>query len=183
MAEKKSDLSYKYLYEKHGEDAIRERASYWYQMAQKVIISFGLKDKAYINKRLLINMLVNYFADIERLKEFHIIERVNTTKIFAYGVFWLLRLSPIQLRDEIPDSKLFINETFAAMVLVAEFLPENYSGEVKSSYIDDLRYFFKYRIYTAQTIESQITALRVGAGENPFKKADLGLKQRQTSEQ
>lgn len=150
----------------YGKDIILERASYWYQMAEKVIESLGLNGKAYINRRLLIHKLTNYFADIDRLKDFHAIERANKIKIFSYGVFWLLRNSPIQIKDEnVPGSKLFINETLAALVLIVEFLPEKYSDKIRCCYLEDLRYFFKYRIYTAQTIESQVTALLMGAGE------------------
>ena len=39
------------------------------------------------NERIMLNVLLDYYADIFRLKEFHDIQYVRTEKIFAYTVF------------------------------------------------------------------------------------------------
>ena len=43
---------------------------------------------------------MDYFADIQRLKDFHGIELANKNKIVAYEAHWILRRKPIQIVKE-----------------------------------------------------------------------------------
>ena len=79
---------YQYLLTYYDETVLHERLLYWYRVANKVINDSGLKDKAVVNQRLLISMVLDYFADNVRLKEFHPVEGTARAKIFGYSFFW-----------------------------------------------------------------------------------------------
>lgn len=44
----------------------------------------------------MMNVLIDYYSDIYRLKEFHDIELVRTEKIIAYTVAWIIKRKPLQ---------------------------------------------------------------------------------------
>lgn len=56
---------------------------------------------------------MDYFSDVQRLKDYQKIEHVNEIKIKAYETFWLLKGKPLQLKDQIEDDRfLYVNEKF-----------------------------------------------------------------------
>ena len=157
----------------YTEKEIWNRYSFWAEVIRGIIIRVGLENKAIINERKLIYMVLSYFADVVRLKEFHPVERTNRVKVFAYSFFWLLRMAPVQLLEEVDDRDLFINEMIAVDVFYTQFVHE--IGQAKGlddnliyRYLQELLYYFKYRRYDQQSIENQILSFVVGAGINPF---------------
>ena len=47
-----------------------------------------------IHEMALTHAVMDYYSDIQRLKEYQKIERVNEIKIMAYETFWLLKRKP-----------------------------------------------------------------------------------------
>ena len=122
------------------------------------------------NNRILYHALLDYYADITRLKEFHSIKHTKTDKVVAYMVYWILRRKPIQLNQDSDDEKdIFVNERFACNFLLAECLLENINSQLTSDleekldkYIDLLLYYFKYRPINPQVIELLIESFKMG---------------------
>ena len=60
-----------------------------------------LCDVAYIQEMALTHAIMDYFSDIQRLKDYQKIEHINEIKIKAYETFWILKRKPIQLIGQI----------------------------------------------------------------------------------
>ena len=73
-------------------------------------------DHLELNIAVLHNVVVSYFHDVERHKEFHGTDLVDETKQGAFTMKWISKLRPIQFSCSVEDvSKdiLYINEAFA----------------------------------------------------------------------
>jgi hypothetical protein len=129
---------------------------------------------------LLYEVVLNYFADIHRIKEFHEIERANTEKISAYTAYWILRIKPIQVvvfKPEKEDAYKLINEYFAANVLLAYLFDTKLqmfnSADLLSKwnkFFRQLIYTFHYRPLDPQLYELAIVALLTEAPHRLDKK-------------
>jgi hypothetical protein len=140
-----------------------------------VINNLNLNNVVRIDRQRLIFMVLSYFADIARLKDFHPnIGKTRKVVNFAYSFFWFLRSSPIQVKDEIPKNQgelksIFINEMVAVHIWIAEFVrPLKLGNDLETRYLKELFYYFRYRNYNAQSLEAILTALILGSGRNPF---------------
>ena len=120
-----------------------------------------------LNKYSLSCMLVDYFMDIGRLKEFHHIEHVNSIKIVSYITYWFLRRKPIQvLSDE--NSLLYVNEKFITLYIL-DFLMNEARGNLLDreekglvAFREQLFYYLKYRHFDAQSIEMMLLSFFAG---------------------
>jgi len=54
----------------------------------KVIENIKLEDKVYIDEDSFRMVIIDYFTDIARLKDFQDINRVNLAKIYGYELYW-----------------------------------------------------------------------------------------------
>lgn len=152
-----------------GEEKIRERLDELINTAKGFIKEVGLEEATECSERIMFQVVLDYFSDIIRLKEFHGIEHVRQEKILAYEIAWLIKRKPIQLKKEIEDqSDIYINERFAAFLYMNDLLE---SGEyfiddsniVKyDNYLNLLFYYFKYRECNPQVIELSIEAFKLG---------------------
>jgi hypothetical protein len=115
-------------------------------------------------------MVLDYFSDIARVKHFHNIEHENRQKIYAYEMFWFLRRHPVQICKPFTNS-FDINEKIAIAIFVPKILQDVgmvYSGmsqpckDVVNSFINNIFYHFKHRIYTQQSLELMIEAFLAG---------------------
>ncbi|MFI3213513.1 MAG: hypothetical protein R3Y24_09225 [Eubacteriales bacterium] len=70
MIKQKCDRSYEYLIEKFGESVIEDRFNNMELRANKFIEMCNLSDKISLNIDILKIVLIDYFTDIERLKDF-----------------------------------------------------------------------------------------------------------------
>ena len=141
------------------------------KMLQSLLKKYNLDTYCSVNPRLLQEAVMDYFADIARIKDFHPITRVQRNKIYAYEAYWLLRNHVIQLdgNDGIPDEFLHINEVIISHLfvwLLSKQLHENFSADIQidnlkdklensdfiSGWRDKLEYDFLFRTYTAQTL-------------------------------
>lgn len=65
-----------------------------------------------LNTYLLSTAIMNYFVDINRLKEFHDTKKVNPYKVYGYMSYWLLKEKPIQVVNDEDPKLRFVNEHF-----------------------------------------------------------------------
>ena len=162
------------------EKRIQERFQDFYDAYDDFIKKMHLKKVVRINSYTLWHAVLDYFTDISRLKKFHKIERVNTFKIMAYELSWLIRRKPLQIvvdEDEQEDrakaeALVFINEKFVLSYIVSYFTKligydfyETLNEQNKAcfdGYLDSLFYYLKYRNCSSQTLEFAL--LSFGAG-------------------
>ena len=135
--------NYRELIDEVGVDKFRERFEELQKTAMEFIEMAGFSETSYCNERILMQVILDYFMDVMRLKEFHSIERIRTEKLFAYTISWIVRRKPIQFRDYSEEERdIFINERFAAYLLINEclmcgtkhFVQEAYAGKISRIY-------------------------------------------------
>lgn len=166
-----SNLDYKYLLEEFGEEKITSRYKIIYTYLEDYIDRHELINKVIISEGLLNQMILDYFVDIYRLKEFHDIDKINTVKIHAYSAYWMLKRKPLQViskEDDVPEL-LFVNERFVCGYLMRFLTELDYDvailEEKKQDYvefIDNLMYFCQYRVNTPQMLETMLSSFRAG---------------------
>lgn len=160
--------SYEYLVNEFGEEKIIQRINLLAKRALKFIDYMGWNEKVGLNKEILMIMVIDYFADIYRLKKFHDdIQKVNLHKIYSYTAYWWVKRKPIQvINNQIADERLvYINEDFMAQYLFFELVKTTNSdkykgliefdknGKEERKYLDELSYFLRYRLKNANSIE------------------------------
>lgn len=168
---KSTNRDYKYILEQVGEDKFKERLNEMIHSAETYIQEAGYRNHVVCNERIMLNVLLDYFADIFRLKEFHGIDHVRTEKIFAYTSAWIVKRKPLQFIHDTDDERdIFVNERFACFLLLNECLlcgekkfvsPEN--QEKLDEYIDLLLYYLKYRECNPQVLELMIESFKMGS--------------------
>jgi hypothetical protein len=157
-----------------GEIKIKSRTDFY----KEEIISFleknKLNDFVFLSEDLLFHAIIDYFADIVRLKNFHDIDFVNDPKIYSYSLYWFLRRKPLQIKsslvsEDITDEISSVNERFAFSVLMQYLAEEEIDAPIleskKQQYFDfanTLLYYLKYRDYSPKTFEMIILAYRAG---------------------
>ena len=170
--EREEVKGYQYIETRFGKEKIASRSEWLYNLMEDYLIVRDLVDKVSISRNVLKHVLVDYFVDIERLKDFAQIPRANDSKIYAYTCFWLLRHKPLQIKSEYDDQSLvFVNEEFVAHLLRSYLLSEpndvpilNNKREEVDNFSTTLLYYFKYREYSAKNIEMIILAFKAGRG-------------------
>lgn len=168
MAEEKD--TYQTLIETVGKEKINEFMSFLQEQSEQFIQKASYKDSVVCNDRILFHALLDYYSDIERLKQFHHIENVRTNKVFAYVAYWIMRRKPLQfVGKDITETDIFVNERFAMFLVINECLLEgvNYAlgadGQKKfDEYLDFLLYYFKYRECSPQALELLVETFKIG---------------------
>lgn len=79
--------NYRELIDEVGVDKFRERFEELQKTAMEFIEMAGFSETSYCNERILMQVILDYFMDVMRLKEFHSIERIRTEKLFAYTIY------------------------------------------------------------------------------------------------
>lgn len=153
-----------------GEDVIKSRIE---QISQEMLDFLNINDLnkvAYINKMALTHAIMDYFSDIQRLKDYQEIEHVNDIKIKAYETFWLLKRKPLQLKEQIDDDRLlYVNEKFLLTRLASFMLGDNINkplvgdkGKAFKNFLNTLYYYLKFRRCDAQSVEIMLLAFNAG---------------------
>lgn len=167
------DKHYQFLLDYFPGNKIPLRYSALWTDTQQVIESYNLTDKLRIDEESFQMVIIDYFTDMARLKDFQDIKRTNVDKIYGYELFWFLRRKPIQLIENIPEY-YDINEKVALGIFLPRILGEagipytldkqsnEFSNRLKV-FIDLLFYNFKYRTYTQQSLELMIEAFLTGS--------------------
>ena len=73
--------NYRELIDEVGVDKFRERFEELQKTAMEFIEMAGFSETSYCNERILMQVILDYFMDVMRLKEFHSIERIRTEKL------------------------------------------------------------------------------------------------------
>ena len=80
-----------------GEEVIKHRFMQLDQEMNTFLSINNLQEIAYVNEIALDHAIMDYYSDIQRLKDYQDIEYINEIKIKAYETFWLLKKKPNQL--------------------------------------------------------------------------------------
>ena len=153
-----------------GENVIRSRIEQISQEMLDFIKENKLIDVAYVHQMALTHAVMDYFSDVQRLKDYQKIEHINEIKIKAYETFWLLKRKPIQLKEQIDDDRLlYVNEKFLLTRLTSFMLDSQINMPLvgdKSiafeNFFNTLYYYLKFRRCDAQSIELMLLAFKAG---------------------
>jgi hypothetical protein len=163
---------YQYLIEKFTKEKILSRFDYVNNLLKDYIVQNEYENRLIAPQNIVEHIVIDYFVDIDRLKEFQEIEYTNEIKIYAYLAYWMLRHKPLQMvGDDGQDDLVFVNEEFVTDFLCS-FLFSNpgnvpYIEEQKEKiddFIKTLSYHLAYRNYSAQNIELMLLAFQAGRG-------------------
>lgn len=162
---------YKYILDKFGKETVSDRCDWLKSSMEEFIIHEGLGDRVSISDNVLFHVIIDYYVDIDRLKEFQHIEITNKKKIFAYLTYWVLRHKPIQIRGDISEEHVFVNEQFCTELLRCFLFDKPSDVPILAEKADDINefietmfYYFKYRDYSARSIEFMLIAFEAGRG-------------------
>ncbi|MES0488431.1 MAG: hypothetical protein ABUK01_00460 [Leptospirales bacterium] len=168
-----SDRSYENLIKDFGEECLKNRFLFIYGKARHYIKSANIDNFAVVNEYLIDEILLDYFSDITRLKDFHGIERANPKKVAAYTAYWVSRRKPIQLIKDIDKDTLikypqikWVNENFAISLMITMSYDTNSPivgvdwGKF-NKFEKNLRYYFTYRHLNSQMLELMLNAIDV----------------------
>ena len=165
-------LDYIGLLKEFDEDRIADRCDWLNDCMLEFIRLHKLDDKVQVSEPILHHVIIDYYADIQRLKEFQKIEKVNMIKIFSYTTYWILRHKPLQLlTGDISEPDLFVNEDFCSE-LIRTYLFDNPASipirkenkDCIREFVDTMRYYFKYRDVSPKCIELMMLAFEAGRG-------------------
>lgn len=171
METNRKSFDYSEILNSFGEEKIEDRYANLYEYLESFIKRHKYEEKVTIANSVLNQVVIDYFADIYRLKNFHHIEAINYIKIHAYTAYWILRRKPLQIiQDDVNDVNLaFVNEKFVASYLIQFTRGENDKviilEEERQAYLEfvkNLEYFLRYRLVTPQMIETMLEAYMAG---------------------
>lgn len=166
--------NYQELIQQIGEENFASRFDELLKQIRAFLEEAEYDESVRCNERILYHVLLDYYSDIIRLKEFHNITNIKTDKFISYLLFWFLKRKPIQMEKFSDEEKdIFVNERFACTLLINECLSDsgigkidtrldNFKREHYEHYVDLLLYYFKYRMVNPQVIELAIESFKVG---------------------
>lgn len=161
-------VNYNSIVEIIGEERIEERLRALHDIYTIFLEQMDINGNTdvYLNDRVLMHTIMDYFTDITRLKEFHGIEKINQDKIIAYECSWLIKRKPIQVLSEEKESLVYINEKFVLTILVNHLTKGKINSFVRNEELnrlcDKLLYHLKYRNCDAKVLEMFILFFKVG---------------------
>lgn len=91
------NVSYQQLVSRIGEEKIEKRYQFLHEEMIKFIQRMEAESLLMINERVLMHAVLEYYEDIEKVKNAHELEHTNSPKVLAYTSYWLLRRQPIQI--------------------------------------------------------------------------------------
>ena len=168
MSENKSIFTYQDVLDSFGEQKVAQRYICIMEQLEGFIERNNYTEKVSVCSGVVNQLVIDYFTDIYRLKEFHHIDLTNYIKITAYSAYWINRRKPLQiLRDDPEDVELaFCNENFV-LSYIMRFLQRNEitirddKGEYQE-FVSTLSYALRYRTLTPQMLELMLEGFRGG---------------------
>lgn len=166
----RKENDYNQIINEIGEKNLQEKYTEVLASANKFIEEAGYLEHVECNERILLSLLLDYYADLSRFRDFHGVEWVRTEKSFAYLIYWIVKRKPLQFQHFSEDEKdIFVNERFAVYLLLNECLlcgERKFVGKENQEKLDDyirlLFYYFKYRECNPQALEMAITSFKMG---------------------
>lgn len=171
MAE--GEKNYQEIIREIGKEKFENRLRILLQTIDAFLKEGNFSKEIQCNERILYHVILDYFSDIFRLKEFHDIKHTMTVKNISYLMYWFLKRKPIQMNPECKtEMDIFINERFACYMIVNECLFKNAGNKQVSldkagtekfeRYVELMLYYFKYRQVNPQVIELMIESFHMG---------------------
>lgn len=153
-----------------GEEVIQKCIEQISQEMLEFLKEYRLEEVAYIHEMALIHAIMDYFSDVQRLKDYQKIDHVNEIKIKAYETFWPLKRKPLQLKKQLEDDRfLYVNEKFLLTRLTSFMLEDNINmpliGNKQAAFknfLDTLYYYLKFRKCDAQSMELMLLTFKAG---------------------
>jgi len=141
----------------YSTDIFPIRITYLHRMLDTFLKQTSAEKDAIISENLLCHLVIDYFADVMRVKDFHNISYTSYEKIISYTAYWLYRRKPLQVSSSrVNDKYSFINEAFISG-FIADSISELLGGQYISNNIKEhLFYHLKYRSVDAQNLEMMI---------------------------
>ncbi len=163
------DKTYEFIVDYFTEEKVQSRYEWLYNLMSDYLQAEKIQDIVCISEDILNHVIIDYYVDIYRLKEFQDIETTHDSKIYAYLIAWIIRHKPLQIPSEDADKYAFVNEMFSVELLKSYLFKNpqnvsivNVSREDMDNFVETLLYFFKYREYSAKSIEMIILAFEAG---------------------
>ena len=162
-------MDYKKYVQGEKRDKFSARLKELIETANYFINEAGYSKYVRCDERIMTQVLLDYYSDVERLKDFHDIERIRTEKIIAYTVAWIVKRKPLQF-VKFPDDErdTFVNGRFAAYLMLNEcmfnekmYIHPKYGNRLQD-YINLVMYYLKYRECNPQVIELAIESFKMG---------------------
>lgn len=101
----------------------KERLTELVETMNEFIESSEYCSYVHCNERIVTMLLLDYWSDIYRMKDFHLIEKSRTEKIIAYLIAWIIKRKPLQFTQYFEEEKdIFVNERFCIYLLLNECL-------------------------------------------------------------
>jgi len=182
---KESGRSYSYLIEDgyFSKDEIKKRYATAFKDIETLLDKYGLTEYCTVSPILLWHAMMDLFADLARVKQFHEHKELQVEKEYSYEVYWILRSRPIQTVqvEKIPSQYVHVNEFIMSKWLIAkmaeelkwrfeqdiqvdELITKLESHEIMKDFCNKLHYTFRYRPYTAQSLLLTIEGFMAAAG-------------------
>ncbi len=182
----KKDADYQDLIDFFTEEKLRNRYHFLFGAAEIFIQNRKIEDYVIIHKRLLFEIVVDYFADIKRLKGFHEIDLAEPCKIAGYSGYWIVKRKPLYLTDNASREVfkkypllLEVNEWFAVSLMISIVYDTRKYLQIRNlrkwnEFYRNLHYYFTYRIISPQSLDLIMSASSVEAPHKriPFQKGD-----------
>lgn len=161
-------FSYNDVLNSFGEKKITERYDNICEQLDGFILRNKYEGKVIVCSSVVNQLIIDYFTDLYRLKEFHHIDLANYIKITAYMSYWLVRRKPLQIvKDDIEDIELaFCNENFVLSYII-RFLQNDVinirdENGIYREFVSTLSYTLRYRTLTPQMLELMIEGFMGG---------------------
>lgn len=169
MTENKTTFTYNDVLESFGQDKVAQRYDNIMEQLKAYIKRNSLEKNVCVCSGVVNQLVIDYFTDIYRLKEFHQIDLTNFIKITAYTAYWIVRRKPLQIvQDDIKNVELaFCNENFV-LSYIMRFLQDSGNAPIDESgqyheFVSTLSYALRYRTLTPQMLELMIEGFRGGS--------------------
>jgi hypothetical protein len=126
-----------------------------------LVVTFDKLKKSYevpdvqLNESILFQVVVSYFQDIDRFKEYTGAKFANSHKQAAYTFKWISKLRPVQIQGK-PNQdikELMFNSIFAIYASLS-FLSPLVLANISDEYFGQLLYFSTYRNISGRHLSS-----------------------------
>jgi len=125
-----------------------------------------IESKIVLNTSIFEHYLIDVFADLARLSDFHDCDKPNYEKSMSYCASWWVRRKPLALTEE-DESLIYVNEEFAFFLILHALDLENKKINDEDSVrevLEKLFYHLKYRYVNPQTLELFLHGISLGLG-------------------
>ncbi|MBF0203837.1 MAG: hypothetical protein HQK67_05870 [Desulfamplus sp.] len=138
-------------------EEIKDRCRFLVSLFEEFHKEYNTFTDIYLCHEIIANIVVSYFDDIDRMKEYHSsIKLADEHKIAAFTAKWIVNMKPIQMGRELikpKDRKLLSNEFFA-FYAATSILGISNTRNLPDSLRYNLIYMFRHRHFTGRTLAS-----------------------------